>query len=103
MSEKIRPKVLIVVDVPNNVKILRDAIKSEGYKIFVADNGDDGLRIASGALPDIILLDILMEPGIDGYEVCRRLKQSQDTEHIPVIFITVKENKESVIEGFQIG
>jgi len=103
MSEKIRPKVLIVDDVPTNVKILRDAIKSEGYKIFVADNGEDGLRIAFGALPDIILLDILMEPGIDGYEVCRRLKQNQDTEHIPVIFITVKENKESVIESFQVG
>ncbi|MBC8229675.1 sigma-54-dependent Fis family transcriptional regulator [bacterium] len=103
MTEKTRPKVLIVDDVSANLEILRDAIKPEGYKIFAASNGEDALRITSSALPDIILLDIMMEPGMDSYEVCSRLKQNEETSHIPVIFITVKEDKESLIKGFQVG
>jgi DNA-binding NtrC family response regulator len=61
------------------------------------------VRIATRALPDIILLDIVMPPGIDGYEVCRQLKQNQSTAPIPVIFITIKEEKESLLEGFRVG
>ena len=103
MNEKIRPKVLIVDDTPANLKILRDTLEPEGYEILGASNGEDALRIAAGALPDIILLDIMMPPGIDGYEVCRRLKQNGKTTHIPVIFITILEDKESLIEGYQAG
>jgi DNA-binding NtrC family response regulator len=103
MTENIRSKVLIVDDVSANLKLLRDALEPEGYRILGASNGEDALRIATRALPDIILLDILMPPGIDGYEVCRRLKQNKETAQIPVIFITVKEDMESLIEGFRAG
>ena len=102
MSENMRWKVLIVDDNTANLKILRDALEPEGYIILGASNGEDALRIAPRALPDIILLDIMM-PGIDGYEVCRRLKRNKLTSHIPVIFITIKEKEESLIKGFQVG
>lgn len=107
MSEKkvnaMQPQVLIVDDHPANLKVLRDALEPEGYIILGASNGEDALRITARALPDIILLDIVMPPGIDGYEVCRQLKQNQSTVQIPVIFITIKEEKESLLEGFRVG
>ena len=93
---------LIVDDTPANLKILRDAIEPEGYKILGAPNGGTALRIAAGTSPDIILLDVVM-PDIDGYEVCRRLKENEATKHIPVIFVTVKDEKASLVEGFRVG
>jgi len=98
----VRPRLLIVDDVPANLKLLRDALEPEGYKILGAPNGETALRIAIGALPDIILLDVVM-PDMNGYEVCRRLKENEATRHIPVLFVTVKEEKESLVEGFQVG
>jgi len=102
MSEDSRAKVLIVDDQPNNLKILRDAIESEGYRIAVATNGQAALRIATSDLPDIILMDVVM-PGMDGYEVCSRLKESDATKHIPVIFVTIRDEKEGLVKGFQAG
>jgi DNA-binding NtrC family response regulator len=102
MSEDITTKILIVDDVPANLRVLREVLEPEGYRIFGASNGDAALRIATRVLPDIILLDIVM-PGMDGYEVCRRLKQNESTEHIPVIFITVRDENVSLVEGFRAG
>jgi DNA-binding NtrC family response regulator len=97
-----RPRVLIVDDIPANLKVLRDALEPEGYRISGAPNGETALRIAAGTLPDIILLDVVMSD-IDGYEVCRRLKENEVTRHIPVIFVTVKDEKANLIEGFHVG
>ena len=102
MSEKIRPRVLIVDDNIANLQILREALQPEGYEILGASDGRDALRIAVRALPDIILLDIVM-PEMDGYEVCRRLKQNESTSPIPVIFVTVKDDNISLVEGFRVG
>ena len=97
MSEDKRAKVLIVDDVPANLMLLREELEPEGYKIIVATNGKTGLKIAASDLPDIILLDI------DGYSVCCKLKENEATKRIPVIFITVKDDKESLIKGFRVG
>lgn len=102
-DQRIQPQVLIVDDVPANLKVLRDALEPAGYDILAASNGEAALRIAASALPDIILLDIMMPPGMDGYQVCRRLKENEATQHIPVIFITMKDQKESLVEGFRAG
>jgi len=102
MSEKTRPKVLIVDDNSANLNILWDTLEPEGYEVLAASNGEAALRIAISELPDIILLDVVM-PGMDGYEVCRRLKQDETTRNIPVIFVTIKEESERVIKGFQVG
>jgi len=97
-----REKILIVDDVPENLDVLRQALDEEGYDLLFALNGEDALRIAAGATPELILLDVIM-PGMDGFEVCRRLKKNQSTQDIPVIFITFKDKTEDVIEGFRVG
>jgi len=97
-----QPKVLIVDDIAANLKMLRDILKPHGYRILGASNGNAALKSAEGMQPDIILLDIMM-PGIDGYEVCRQLKQNPATKEIPVIFVTAKDDDEDVIQGFRLG
>jgi DNA-binding NtrC family response regulator len=99
---KIRTKVLIVDDKIANLQLLRQALQPEGYEILGTAKGQEALRIAADARPDIILLDIVM-PGMDGYEVCRRLKQQESTSQIPVIFVTVKADNVSLVEGFGVG
>ncbi len=94
--------VLIVDDTPANLKILRQALEPEGYDIHVASNGESALRIARDTHPDLILLDVMM-PGIDGYQVCSRLKQDESTRDIPVIFVTAKTDLEGIVEGFHAG
>jgi diguanylate cyclase (GGDEF)-like protein len=97
-----RQTILIVDDAKSNIDILAELLKSD-YKIRAATNGQKALDIAfSENPPDLILLDILM-PGIDGYEVCRRLKNSAQTKSIPVIFITGKVSEDDEIVGFTIG
>src|SRR5256885_15084601 len=75
--------VLIVDDVPDNLSVLHDALDEAGYTVLVATNGEAALQSAMQAVPDIIVLDAMM-PGIDGFEVARRLKAAPETAHIPI-------------------
>lgn len=94
--------VLIVDDEPGNIRILVELLRPY-YTTRVATNGETALRIAmSENPPDLVLLDIMM-PGMDGYEVCRKLKADPCTQHIPVIFITAKDSEEDQITGFETG
>ncbi len=95
-------KVLIVDDMPDNLNILMIFLKTQGYQVFQSKNGEKALEIAYQERPDIILLDVMM-PGIDGFETCRRLKESEITKHIPVIFMTALSDTEHKIKGFEIG
>src|SRR5258706_9384610 len=79
--------VLIVDDVPDNLSVLHDALDESGYTVLVATSGEAALQRASQAVPDIVLLDAMM-PGLDGFEVAKRLKASPLTAHIPIIFMT---------------
>lgn len=79
--------ILIIDDTSENLKVLVGLLSSEGYDVRAATDGAFGLESAFSAPPDLILLDIKM-PGIDGYEVCRRLKSNQITRDIPIIFIS---------------
>ena len=79
--------VLIVDDVPDNLSVLHDALDESGYSVLVATSGEAALQRAAQALPDIVLLDAMM-PGMDGFEVARRLKAQALTQHIPIIFMT---------------
>lgn len=94
--------VLIVDDVPDNLAVLHDALDESGYMVLVANNGEAALSRAEEARPDIILLDAIM-PGIDGFEVCARLKANLNTRHIPVIFMTGLTESEHVVAGFAVG
>ncbi len=94
--------VLIVDDVPDNLAVLHDALDESGYMVLVANNGKVALERAEEVLPDIILLDAIM-PGMDGFEVCRKLKASMATRNIPVIFMTGLTEAEHVAAAFEAG
>ncbi len=94
--------VLIVDDVPDNLSVLHDALDEAGYTVLVAINGESALQRAAQALPDIVLLDAVM-PGMDGFEVARRLKAHPDTAHIPIIFMTGLTETEHVVAAFAAG
>src|SRR4051812_7395674 len=79
--------VLIVDDVPDNLSLLHDALDESGYTVLVATNGESALQRAAQTVPDVVLLDAVM-PGMDGFEVARRLKAQPETAHIPIIFMT---------------
>jgi DNA-binding NtrC family response regulator len=97
-----KEKLLVADDNPVNINVLRDALEPHGYEILAAPNGETALKIAQLALPGLILLDIMM-PGLDGIEVCRRLKAIGSTHEIPVIFLTARQEMESLTEAFEAG
>ena len=82
-----RERILVIDDTPANIRLLTEALEPRGYEILAASNGDAGLKIASRAAPDLILLDVMM-PGRDGYDICRTLKATEHLREIPVLFIT---------------
>jgi len=96
------PRILIVDDEPEMVRGLEDNFRFEGYQTLSAADGKDGLALAFKEVPDLILLDIMM-PGMDGYEVCKRLKADSATATIPVIFLTAKTQTEDEQLGFDVG
>ncbi len=97
-----RSTILIVDDERFNITVLKELLDSE-YDTMVARNGNQALqRVSSGALPDMILLDIMM-PEMDGYEVCRRLKEDPKTFDIPVIFITAMNQAGDEAKGLELG
>ncbi len=101
MEEYVSNSVLVVDDTETNIDILVDTLGDE-YDMSVAINGESALELATSELPDLILLDAMM-PGMDGYEVCRRLKADARTKDIPVIFITAKGAVEDEMTGFEVG
>ena len=94
--------VLIVDDVPENLSVLHDALDESGFTVLVAINGESALARARQSLPDIILLDAMM-PGMDGFEVARRLKADFSTRHIPIVFMTGLTETEHVVAAFNAG
>ena len=94
--------ILIIDDNPMNLRILVDYLERYDFKIMVAHNGKKGLERAKLALPELILLDVLM-PELDGFETCRQLKENDNTANIPVIFMTALESLEDKIKGFEVG
>ena len=94
--------VLVVDDVPDNLSVLHDALDESGYSVLVATNGEAALQRAAQALPDIVLLDAMM-PGMDGFEVARRLKANPATAHIPIIFMTGLTETEHLVAALEAG
>jgi len=94
--------VLVVDDVPDNLAMLHDALEESGYTVLVATSGGAALQRAEQALPDIVLLDAMM-PGLDGFEVARRLKANPRTAHIPIVFMTGLTETEHLVAALQAG
>lgn len=94
--------ILIVDDVSNNIKVASNIIESLGVSIAYAMSGEEALEIVKREKPSLILLDIMM-PGMDGYEVCRRLKNDVNYSFIPIIFLTANSDIEGIVKGFDLG
>lgn len=94
--------ILLVDDNPTNLQVLFQTLEGVGCKLLIAKNGEMALTIAGKALPDLILLDIMM-PDIDGYEVCRQLKTNPATSGTPVIFLSALGDTEDKVKGLQLG
>jgi putative two-component system response regulator len=102
MESGTKETVLVVDDTPANVDVLNGLLRDD-YTVKVALDGERALKIAlTDTPPDIILLDVMM-PGMDGYEVCRVLKEDPRTRKVPVIFVTAKDETEDEMKGFELG
>ncbi|MCP4219492.1 MAG: response regulator [bacterium] len=97
-----KPLILIAEDNQKSLQVLAAILRRENYRIAVARNGRQALEMIAEALPDLVLLDVMM-PEMDGYEACRRMKEMPGARDIPVIFITAMANTEDIVEGFKTG
>jgi class 3 adenylate cyclase/AmiR/NasT family two-component response regulator len=96
------PRVLIADDNPLNVDILQTRLAAHGYEILTAGDGERALTLAREAQPDLLLLDVMM-PGLDGIEVCRRLKADPALPFMPVVLVTAKTDSRDVVAGLEAG
>lgn len=97
-----KPRILIVDDIPQNVKLLSATISDEGYQIIPAYSGEEALDKVYTTTPDLILLDVMM-PGLDGYDVTRILKNNPTTQYIPIILVTALDGSEDRLKGLEAG
>ena len=96
------PKILIVDDEEKNIRLLKAMLMSEKYQIFEAINGEQALKGATAVNPDLILLDVMM-PGINGFDVCRKLKRADETKIIPIVMVTALSEKEHRVKALEAG
>lgn len=95
-------RILVIEDETNIQELLKYNLEKNGYKVTVADNGADGLEEAFGNVPDLILLDLML-PGIDGLEVCKRLRAEKKTKKVPIFMLTAKSEELDKVLGLEIG
>ena len=95
-------EILIVDDEPNVVVSLQFLMEQQGYKVMIAERGEDALDLIYHYKPDLVLLDIML-PGIDGYEVCEIVRLNPDYRNIKIIFITAKGRQEEIARGMSLG
>lgn len=97
-----QPLILLVDDIPENLQVLHQILNGENYSFAIASSGKETFAVLEKKLPDLILLDIMMDD-MDGYEICRRLKENPKTAGIPVIFLTARVRVEDKVKGFRLG
>ena len=106
MDEKIannyQETLLLVDDNPTNLQVLYQTLEGHGYKLLLAKNGEDALNIARKVHPALILLDIMM-PGMDGYEVCQKIKLDPETSDVTIIFLSALDDVKDKVKGFNLG
>ena len=95
-------RILVVDDIEANVRLLEAKLTAEYYEVLAASDGPTALALAAAESPDIILLDVMM-PGMDGFEVCRRLKDDPATRHIPVVLVTALDGRHDRVKGLECG
>lgn len=102
MSDAQKKRILVVDDEPQNIVVMREILKS-GYTVIAATDGARALSVAqSSSPPDLVMLDIMM-PGLDGYEVLRRLRADPRTAAMPVVLVTAKDQIDDKLTGYKLG
>ncbi len=102
LSSPSKGRVLVVDDERLNRTLLRSLLQAAGYQVAEAEDGEQALQQVGAAPPDVILLDVMM-PGLDGYTVCRRIKEDQATAHLPILIVTALNDREARLEGIGAG
>jgi two-component system KDP operon response regulator KdpE len=93
-------KILVVDDVPRVVRLVSEVLKAVGYQVIAATSGEPAIEMVALEQPDLVLLDILLPHGLDGYEVCRRIREFSS---VPVIMLTAKAQESEMLRGFEVG
>jgi adenylate cyclase len=96
------PKILVVDDTPQNVKLLKDLLEVKGYAVATAVNGEEALTRVEVEKPDLVLLDVMM-PGISGYDVCRKLRENPETALLPIVLCTSLDPQTERVKGIEAG
>jgi two-component system, cell cycle response regulator len=96
-------RILVVDDLEANRRLLQAKLSADYYEVITAQRGEEGVQLAKREKPDLILMDVMMPGGIDGYEACRRLKAMPETRHIPVIILTTLDDRDNKVRGLQAG
>lgn len=96
-------RILVVDDLEANRRLLEARLTADYYEVLMASRGEEAVQLAKRERPDLILLDVMMPGGIDGYEACRRLKAMPETRHIPVVILTTLDDRENKVRGLQAG
>ncbi|PZO47785.1 MAG: PleD family two-component system response regulator [Alphaproteobacteria bacterium] len=96
-------RILVVDDLEANRRLLEAKLGADYYEVLTAQRGEEGVQLAKREKPDLILMDVMMPGGIDGYEACRRLKAMPETRHIPVIILTTLDDRDNKLRGLQAG
>lgn len=97
-----RKKVVVIEDEPDIQEMIEFNLEKEGFRVVTASSGDDGIRAVVREAPDLVLLDLLL-PGLDGIEVCRKLKMDPVTQKIPIIMVSAKGEESDVVLGLGVG
>jgi putative two-component system response regulator len=95
-------RILVVDDVPGNVRLARSVLEREGYSVSSVASGEEALQAVAHEQPDLILMDVMM-PGLNGFEACRQLKLQTSTRLIPIVLVTALRNSQDRIRGFEVG
>ena len=101
-TEHIQQRILVIEDEPDIRELIELHLKREGYTVHGAPTGEEGLRLCHTLLPALVLLDLML-PGVDGLEVCKRLKGDGRTRHIPVVMLTARTEESDVVSGLEVG
>jgi DNA-binding response OmpR family regulator len=95
-------KILVIEDDPSSLRLIKYTLQQEGYQVLIAPNGLEGLRKAKNEEPDLIILDVLL-PGIDGYEICHRLRAESQTAQLPILMVSGKARDIDKATGLKMG
>lgn len=97
-----KKRVLIIEDSPTDAAIMKEAFKNSGLDVFVAATGEEGIILANKEKPDLIILDLFL-PGIDGYEVCRRIRKGAELSRVIIVVVSVRNRVEDITEAIHAG